>query len=91
MKKSTGPLARFSKAYPYREVFVSQDLTEAVVCSLRNGDKIAFYTRARDARRQLRVLGYTQEGIIWRIVPKKEQPVPVCVAVELEHEHDVEH
>ena len=34
-------------------------------------------------------LGYTQEGIIWRIVPKKLQPVPVTQ--EVEHEQDVEH
>ena len=89
MRKSSGPLARFARAFPYREVCVTQDLNEAIVYCVRNGEKIAFYTRARDARRQLRILGYTQEGIIWRIVPKKLQPVPVTQ--EVEHEHDVEH
>ena len=75
MRKSSGPLARFARAFPYREVYVTQDLNKAIVYCVRNGEKIAFYTRARDARRQLRILGYTQEGIIWRILPKKLQPL----------------
>lgn len=79
--KSHGPLAHYATAFPYRDLLVSQDLTESVVLCLKTGTKIAYYTRARDARRQLRKLGYSLEGKVWRIVPKKEQPVP-HVAIE---------
>lgn len=79
--KSHGPLAYYAQHFPYRDLFVSLELTESVVVCMKTGTKIAYYTRARDARRQLRKLGYTIEGKVWRIVPKKEQPV-VPVAIE---------
>ena len=78
--KSHGPLAHYATAFPYRELYVSREMTESVVICLKTGTKIAYYTRARDARRQLRILGYTQEGVRWRIVPKNEQtPTPVSI------------
>ncbi len=87
--ESHGPLARYAKLFPYRELVVAPDITGyAAVVNVCTGYKIAIYSRARDARRQLRILGYTQEGAVWRIVAKKEQPVPAgWSAIEEGHEH----
>ena len=83
---SSGALNRFLKACPRLRACIVKDIHNnwMVHVYIPNGEPcyghaITAYSRERDARRALRRLGYTQEGLSWkppcRAVDEPEQEV----------------
>lgn len=80
-------LQAFAAEFPRADLFIESAFeTEPTECvrikSSTTGRVVAEYMRRRDAWRALRSLGYQEEGIYWRQVPKAEQPVVFCAELE---------
>ncbi len=80
-------LQAFAAEFPRADLFIvsvfENEPTEMVqVKSATTGRVAAEYMRRRDAWRALRTLGYQEEGIYWRQVPKAEQEIVFCAVLE---------
>jgi len=80
-------LQAFAAEFPRADLFIESvsdaEPTEGVfIKSSTTGRIVAGYMRRRDAWRALRTLGYQEEGIYWRQVPKADQPVVFCAELE---------
>lgn len=69
---TAGGLNRFHFMFPNKRVCISRDIDGPTINQYiptgfpSAGSVIASYSRERDARRALRMLGYTQEGNAWK-------------------------